>query len=137
MRAAKLLFLGLESIAAASCTTAQSGVTATASPALVGTWHQVAAECAGAEPVSELIFEPGGHYSVTWVPFETYKDYWGAWRYDARTRVLTLTVEGGNYQPADRVLSGEVSADAHQLTLGALSLGSPHEGARCSAAFRR
>jgi hypothetical protein len=74
---------------------------------------------------------------VTWLPFETYKDYWGAWRYDARTRVLALTVDGGNYQPADRVLSGEVSADAHQLTLGALSLGSPQHGARCTAPFRR
>ena len=136
MRAAKLFFLSLVTIASASCGTMQSGGGA-AAPAFVGTWHQIEAECGSAEPVRELIFEAGGRYSVTWLPFETYKDYWGAWRYDARTRVLALTVDGGNYQPADLVLSGEVSADAHQLTLGALSLGSPQHGARCTAPFRR
>jgi hypothetical protein len=136
MRAAKLLFLSLVTIAAASCTTPQSGG-GSVQPAFVGTWHQAEAECGSAEPVSELIFEPGGHYSVTWLPFESYKDYWGAWRYNARTRVLTLTVDGGNYQPADRALSGEVSVDAHHLTLGAISLGSPQHGARCAAPFRR
>jgi len=133
MRDAKLFFLCLVTMAA-SCTTPQSGA---APPMLVGAWHQVEAECVGAEPVRELIFEAGGRYSVTWLPFETYKDYWGAWRYDAHTRVLTLTVDGGNYQPADRVLSAEVSADAHELALGAVSLGSPQHGARCTAPFRR
>jgi len=136
MRAAKLIFLGLVTIAAASCSTMQ-GSGGAAAPAFVGTWHQVEAECVGAEPVRELIFEANGRYSVTWAPFETYKDYWGGWRFDAHTRVLTLTVDGGNYQPTDRVLAGEVSAEAHQLTLGALSLGSPQHGARCAAPFRR
>ena len=106
-------------------------------PALLGTWRQVETECAGAEPVRELIFEAGGHYSVTWLPFESYKDYWGAWTYNARTHVLTLTVENGNNIPTDRVMSGEVSLEAHQLTLGPISLGSPQQGARCTAPFRR
>jgi hypothetical protein len=132
MGGAKLFFLCLVTMAA-SCTTPQGAAPAS----LVGTWHQAEAECAGAAPVRELIFEAGGRYSVTWAPFEIYKDYWGAWRYNARTHVLTLTVDGGNYQPADRVLSGEVSADAHELTLGALSLGSPQQGLRCTAPFRR
>jgi len=135
MAAAKFFFLGLVAIAA-SCTTPQSGG-GSAQPPFVGTWHQVEAECSSAEPVRELIFEANGHYSVTWLPFETYKDYWGAWAYNARTRMLTLTVDGGNYQPTDRVLLGEVGADAHTLTLGALSLGSPQQGARCTAPFRR
>lgn len=135
MRGAKLFFLSLVTIVAASCGTTQSG--GAAAPAFVGMWRQAEAECAGAEPVRELIFTADGHYSVTWLPFETYKDYWGGWRYDARTRVLTLTVDGGNRNPTDAVLSGEVSADAHQLTLGAISLGSPREGARCTAVFRR
>ncbi len=30
--------------------------------------------------------------------------HYGGWRFDAHTRVLTLTVDGGNYQPTDRVL---------------------------------
>ncbi|MBS0384251.1 MAG: hypothetical protein JSS00_02755 [Proteobacteria bacterium] len=133
MRWVKVLLLGLVTVAT-GCTTPQSN---SAPAQLVGIWHQDEAECAGAAPVRELIFEADGHYSVTWLPFETYKDYWGAWRYDAHTRVLTLTVEGGNYQPTDRVLSGTVSVDTHQLTLGAVSLGSPHNGARCTAPFRR
>ena len=137
MRAGKLFGLGLLAIAAASCGTSPSGGAPASAPAFVGTWHQFEADCPGAEPVRELIFKADGHYSVTWAPFETYKDYWGAWRYDAATRVLTLSVEGGNYQPSDRVLSGEVSADAHQLSLGAISLGAPREGGRCMAPFRR
>jgi len=135
MRGAKLFGSFLVALLA-SCTTAHSGG-GSAQPAFVGMWHQGESDCAGAEPVRELIFTANGHYSVTWLPFETYKDYWGAWRYDARTRVLTLTVDGGNRIPTDAVLSGEVSADAHQLTLGVISLGSPREGARCMTAFRR
>ena len=134
MHRAKLFFLCLVTLLA-SCGTTQSGGATT--PAFVGTWHQDESECAGAQPVRELIFSADGRYSVTWMPFETYKDYWGGWRYDARTRVLTLTVDGGNRVPTDAVLSGEASADAHQLTLGAISLGSPREGARCTATFRR
>ena len=136
MRGAKLFCLALGAAAIASCTTMQSSGGA-AQPAFVGSWRQTDADCAGAEPVGELIFEAGGRYSVTWLPFESYKDYWGAWTYNARTRVLTLTADGGNYQPMDRSLSGQVSADAHQLTLGAISLGSPQHGARCTAVFRR
>src|ERR1700756_2565489 len=121
MRGGKLFGLGLLAIAAASCGKMQNGGAPASAPAFVGTWAQAEAECAGAQPVRELIFTADGRYSVTWAPFETYKDYWGAWRYDAATRVLTLSVDGGNYQPSDRVLSGEVSADAHQLSLGAIS----------------
>src|SRR5262249_6936895 len=106
-------------------------------PAFVGVWAQAEAECAGAQPVRELIFTADGRYSVTWAPFETYKDYWGAWRYDAATHVLTLSVEGGNYHTSARVLSGEASADAQQLSRGAISLGAPREGGRCMAPFRR
>jgi hypothetical protein len=83
-----------------SCATPQSGG-GSAQPAFVGSWHQFDADCPGAEPVRELIFQPNGHFSVTWMPFETYQDYWGSWRYDARTRVLTLAVDNGNYVPAD------------------------------------
>ncbi len=135
MRAARFCCLGLLAIAAASCASSQS--VGAQAPALVGTWAQAEAECARAEPVRELVFTADGRYSVTWAPFETYKDYWGAWRYDAATGVLTLSVEGGNYQPSDRVLSGEVRADARQLSLGAISLGAPEQGGRCTAPFRR
>lgn len=102
---------------------------------LAAAWHQDEAECGATAPVRELLIRADGSYSVTWLPFESYQDYWGHWRYNARTRVLSFTVDGGNYVPADRVDSGEISVDAHTLTLGAISLGSPREGARCTAAF--
>src|SRR5262249_47999177 len=110
MRGAKLFCLGMVTLAMASCTTPQSS--SATPPAFVGTWHQFEADCPGAAPVRELIFKADGHYSVTWTPFETYQDYWGDWRYDVRTHVLTLTVAYGNYVPPDLVLSGVVSADA-------------------------
>jgi hypothetical protein len=135
MRAVKLIFLGLVTIAAASCGTTQGASSTGAPPAFVGTWHQFDANCPGAEPVRELIFQPNGHFSVTWAPFETYQDYWGSWRYDARTHVLTLAVDNGNYVPTDLAPSGEVSVDAQHLMLGAISLGSPRQGARCTVPF--
>lgn len=131
MRGAKLWLLGLGAIAA-SCTTPNAAPSAV--PAFVGTWHQTDADCPGAEPVRELIFQGNGHFSVTWTPFETYQDYWGTWRYDANTHVLTLSVDHGNYVPSDLVLSGEVHADTQNLDLGAISLGSKR-GARCTVPF--
>jgi hypothetical protein len=104
---------------------------------IAGVWRQSDADCAGAVPVRELIFRGDGTYSVTWTPFETYKDYWGRWRYEAKSHVLTLTADGGNYQPADRVLSGAINVTDHELELGRLSLGSPQNGGRCMAPFRR
>ncbi|MBI3437432.1 MAG: hypothetical protein HY054_02045 [Proteobacteria bacterium] len=135
MRGAKLLLLSLVTIAA-SCATPQASGDA-APPSFVGTWHQFDADCPGAEPVRELILQANGHFSVTWTPFETYQDYWGSWRYDANTHVLTLTVDNGNNIPADLVLSGAVSVDAQHLNLGAISLGSPREGVRCTVPFHR
>ena len=85
----------------------------------------------------ELVFRADGRFSATWRPFGDYRDYWGVWTYDDRSGVLTLNVDDANYEPGDRVLSGEVSADAHELNLGGISLGSPERGPRCTAPFRR
>jgi hypothetical protein len=103
---------------------------------LAAAWHQDESECGSAAPVRELLIRANGTYGVTWLPFETYQDYWGHWRYEPRTHTLTFTVDGGNYVPADRVDAGQVSVDAHTLMLGAISLGSPREGVRCTAVFR-
>src|SRR5262245_9308943 len=116
-RSGKLLLAAAMSMVLASCATPQTA----SAPQLVGTWHQEEAACGTAQPVRELIFSADGRFSVTWLPFETYKDYWGAWRYDAATRVLTLSVENGNRVPSDIAPSGAVSIDAHQLALGAVS----------------
>jgi hypothetical protein len=104
---------------------------------LVGRWRQDTNECGDSKPVAELVFTADGRYSVTWVPFETYKDYWGQWRLDRSAGTLALSVEGGNYVPADRVDSGRIEVRGEILDLGAASLGSPRDGQRCTAPFHR
>ena len=90
-----------------------------------------------AADAAELVFKADGHYSVTWVPFETYKDYWGQWRYDRSDGSLQLSVDGGNYIPPDRVSSGRIEIRGDILDLAATSLGSPRDGRRCAAPFHR
>ena len=50
-------------------------------------------------------------------------------------RALTLNVDGGNHVPTDVAPSREVNADAHQLRLGAISLGAPREDATLQGAI--
>jgi hypothetical protein len=90
----------------------QRSRTAAASP-LTGLWHQTGAACpsGGRAPASveELEFEPGGRALVTFVPFETYHDYWGPYRYDAATGALAITAERGNSIPPDLDLDGRAT----------------------------
>jgi hypothetical protein len=46
-----------------------------------------------------MVFEADGTFTVTWTPFELYKDYWGTYDYDLASGALSLQVEGGNYIP--------------------------------------
>lgn len=102
---------------------------------LVGTWSQSAAECAGTEPLRELIFKGDGTFSATWTPFEVYKDYWGTYTFDEGQ--LTLVPDGGNHVPGDAILSGAVILDGDRLDPGPGFFGSPPAGTRCDAPFRR
>lgn len=71
---------------------------------LIGTWRQTkAVPCRGkaytmaqVAGIEEFILGDDGSFSVTGRPFETYKDYWGKYTYDAKTGVLKFTVERGN-----------------------------------------
>lgn len=103
---------------------------------LVGLWRQSEAECGERKPIAELVFSADGRYSVTWIPFETYKDYWGRFRYEAATGALELTVEGGNYMPAD-VASGAIALKGDAFTAEGASFGSPANGPGCAAPFHR
>ena len=58
-------------------------------------------EVAPALAIRELIFDPDGSFAVTWVPFESYKDYWGTYTFDLSQGTLELTVTGGNTIPPD------------------------------------
>jgi len=99
---------------------------------LTGTWSQSAAEgCDGLDPVRELEFGPD-RFSVTFTPFESYKDYWGTYRFDPATGALRLTVESGNNVPAGLDLEGTARVEDGHLVLDGMFLGdrngSPREG---------
>jgi hypothetical protein len=81
------------------------------------------------EPIRELAFQADGTFSVTWMPFEVYEDYWGTYEYDLVEGTLDLVVSGGNYVPDDVDGSGSFSFDEQgRLVLPDIWLGSRHGG---------
>src|SRR5690606_33545209 len=88
------------------------------SSALVGQWRQAEDECGIALDVRELEFRADGRFSVTWRPFETYRDYWGRWNFTERTRELDLVIDAGNNRPADFIGQGRVRLSEGTLHLG-------------------
>jgi hypothetical protein len=80
--------------------------------------------CAGADRVGELEFGAENRFSVTFTPFETYRDYWGAYAFDPATGALRLTVEGGNFVPPNLDLEGRAELSADGLVLSGMFLGS-------------
>ncbi len=115
---------------------------------LVGIWKEEAQfacgtgeEAAPEKPIRELRFQADGSFSVTWTPFEVYKDYWGTYTYDLEQGTLELGITGGNYIPDDVDGSGLFSLDEQgRLILRDMWLGSPHEGtgpANCGHRFAR
>jgi hypothetical protein len=102
---------------------------------IVGYWREVEQiSCASGDPVEavpaieELIFRDTGDFSVTWLPFETYVDYWGTWTHDPRTGALDLAVTGGNYVPEDLDGTGIASVNDARLFLEEMWLGRSNDG---------
>jgi hypothetical protein len=92
---------------------------------LTGTWSQRSTEgCEATDPVRELVFQPGNRFAVTFVPFETYQDYWGTYEFDPASGRLLLKVEGGNNVPARLDLEGKAGLESGRLTLREIFLGS-------------
>lgn len=80
------------------------------------------------EPIGELVFNADGTFSVTWTPFEIYRDYWGTYNFDAEAGTLELFVEGGNYVPDDIDGNGTFAIDERgRLTLSDMWLGTRFE----------
>jgi hypothetical protein len=102
-----------------------------------GTQQQVAPE----HPIGELRFRADGSFDVTWVPFETYRDYWGTYTYDPQRGTLSLTIARGNYVPADVDGNGLFSIDEQgRLILTDMWLGSRRDSkipANCGHRFTR
>jgi hypothetical protein len=92
---------------------------------LTGRYTQRSLEgCSTPEPVRELEFRPENRFSVTFMPFETYQDYWGSYSFDPATKQLRLTVEGGNFVPPSLDLEGEAELTEGRLRLKDIFLGS-------------
>jgi hypothetical protein len=73
---------------------------------LVGFWREKSRSDCEAQngttpllPIRELEFRAKGWFSVTWMPFETYRDYWGSYTADDSSGMLMLKIDQGNYVP--------------------------------------
>lgn len=62
--------------------------------------------------------------SVTYEPFETYKDYWGIYVLSANHEKVSLDVDGGNRLPTFDKASGEFSLSGDFLEIRGVSLDS-------------
>ena len=99
---------------------------------LVGTWRERAALPCESEKgeipgeINELIFNADGTFSLTWYPFEVYRDYWGTYTYDALTGRLVMTINGGNYVPQTVDLDGTAAVqDDGSIRLDGMYFGPP------------
>ncbi len=115
---------------------------------LVGFWREtrqiaceVDEEFTPQEPIGELRMDADGTFSVTWQPFEIYRDYWGTYEIDLETGDLLLMVTGGNIEPAgfDGTGTFEIREDG-SLVLRDIWLGAPADGTsspQCGHRFTR
>ena len=89
----------------------------------VGVWRQTAERlCIGnigftfdvppARQISEIVFRADGTYSVTWTPFEVYRDYWGPYTYDQQRKRLILGITWGSFIPDNFLAQGEFEFSA-------------------------
>jgi hypothetical protein len=104
----------------------------------VGEWREVARLPCDGGPPKPVGQEPGegfrefalweaGTFTATWVPFETYKDFWGTYRV-GKDGEVTFTVDGGNYVPPGQDLEGTlVRSDDGTLRLEGIFLGNADE----------
>ena len=102
---------------------------------LTGYWRQNDEGCDSRSVIQELVFNADGSFSVTWEPFEVYKDYWGKFTYNDETGQLDLDVETGNFI-AQGISSGTIRLEGDRLTLGTASFGQRFKDApECRAPF--
>ena len=124
----------------------QVRVTVPALHPLAGTWRQTTeTPCGGGEarvparPIGEVVFAAKGDFSLTWQPFEAYRDFWGNYQYDLQTQKLTWSVLAGNRLPTERIMQGLARFDADgTLRIEGLNLATDKsQQAICEMQFRR
>lgn len=101
---------------------AQLRIVAADAVLLNGTRRQQAIERCTRDAIGELAFGEQD-FSVTYQPFESYKDYWGSYAFDTATGALKLTVTGGNFVPPDLDLEGTARFEGNVLVLDGFDLG--------------
>jgi hypothetical protein len=86
----------------------------------VGYWQEVAQlSCADDSEVSpefaiqELVFAADGSFAVTWMPFESYVDYWGDYEFNLDEGTLELEATGSIQMPDDVDGRGSFEIDAN------------------------
>jgi len=104
---------------------------------LTGRYSQRSVEgCQIPVPIGELEFSPGNRFSVTFQPFESYRDYWGIYSFDPATGRIALKPEGGNFVPPGLDLEGEAKLVDGRLVLSGLFLGSRDSGPQANCTYR-
>jgi hypothetical protein len=107
---------------------------------LVGSWRVLPeSTCGGTgllndeERMGDLRFQGDGTFSVAWMPFEFYRDYWGTYEIGDSAPSIVLKIGGGNYVPAQLKLAGtfEAARDG-RLILRSLWLGSRSDSLKAS-----
>jgi hypothetical protein len=100
----------------------------------VGMWSQQSIlDCQAekqAEPIRELEFRANGFFSVTWTPFEVYRDYWGSYAADNKSGTLSMKIEHGNRIPKDFQGAGKFKVkDKKTIELSGVYLDLPRSDA--------
>lgn len=91
---------------------------------LTGRWNERSVErCHADQPVREFELRDDGSFSVTYQPFESYKEYWGTYRFDSATGALELTPQDGNFVPQGMDLNGTARIEDGALVLDGFDLG--------------
>ena len=120
---------------------------------LVGLWEQTEQnDCNTGEkiyhdPIRELDFRASGRFSVTWAPFEVYRDYWGDYSIDKGKKALSMKIAGGNFVPQDFHGNGvykildDKTIELRNLYLGTKERGHPEAalrplGSHCGYIFK-
>lgn len=105
---------------------------------LVGIWRQDGSDCPPESAVRELVFSGAGVMSVTWTPFETYKDYWADYTFDPASGAFSFDVDGGNQIPEDIISEGAARIEGDRLILDGVFLGTPRQAmGECDGDFVR
>lgn len=111
-------------------------------PVLTGLWREQSKQCTGEtpkDPVNELEIKDIGEFSITYFPFESYRDYWGTAAFDAKAGTLTMATTGGNRVPQGATLSGKATLTPEgQLVLDGFFLSQPQTtGGQCRYVFAK